>query len=237
MDTGLHKTGNAVFQACIARLIKLLQGSAAFLCQAVLKAMEDADVLGVPALETTTQHEEESVCCGEEPEIGPQVVIAMLAVAHRGDFIKIYLAPASSDQEVGEPIVVDDLASTLDSHEEGAGGMVKDHCITTGDVLCEGVLKTRRLGIIRGEIDGFVVGVDHAGAAAIETRDFGRDGPQEGDGSLKFIAFPDVILIGVGVEIGLNICMGDQGEEVGDKTLLRAAMNRQALFPPHGLIF
>jgi hypothetical protein len=57
----LPKKGNAVYEACIARLIELLQGSPAFLHEAVLKATEDADILRVPPLETATKHEEESV--------------------------------------------------------------------------------------------------------------------------------------------------------------------------------
>jgi hypothetical protein len=164
------------------------------------------------------------------------MVIAVLAVAHGGELIEMNAATTSRDQKVGEPIVVDDLASAIDSHEESAGGMVKDHGVATGDVLGESVLKTRRPRIIRGEADGLVLCIDHAGATAIEARDVGRDGSQEGDCSLKFIGFPDVILIGVGVKVGLDVCMRDQGEKVGNESLPGTVMDGQALFSPTGLI-
>jgi hypothetical protein len=214
----------------------LLQGSPAFLREAVLKATEDADVMGVPPLKPATKHEEESVYCGEEAEIGSQMVIAVLAVAHGGELIEMNAATTSRDQKVGEPIVVDDLASAIDSHEESAGGMVKDHGVATGNILGEGVLKTRRPRIIGGEADGLVVYINHASATAIEAWEVRRDCSQEGNGSLQFIAFPDVILIGVGVKVGLDVCMRDQGEEVGDESLLGTAMDGQALFSPYGLI-
>jgi hypothetical protein len=114
--------------------------------------------------------------------------------------------------------------------------MVKDHGIATGDVLGESVLKTRGPRIIRGEADGLVLCIDHTGAAAIEAGHVYRNGTQEGKGTLEFIGFPDVILIGVGVEVGLDVRMRDQGKEVGDEAFLRAALDGQALFPPERLI-
>src|SRR3990167_6662913 len=109
--------------------------------------------------------------------------------------------------------------------------MIEHHGIAATNALHQGIGKTRRTSEQRRIAHMLTAFMGQLSAATIERRYMGGHMLKALNGTLQLIVIPNVILVGPGIEIGLNIRPTSKRQKIRRKTLGWTALNNTTTFP------